>query len=113
MKEVYIALLACAGTGAVIVALCIPMALQKVKPNGWYGFRTPKTLSNEKIWYEANRVAGIDLTIAGILTIFASIALFFFSGMFSEKQLITSLIIVTIGSLWAAVIHSFIVLRRL
>jgi hypothetical protein len=29
--------------------LSIPMVLQKVKPNRWYGFRTPKTLSNEKI----------------------------------------------------------------
>lgn len=113
MSEVYVALLICAGVGVTLIALCIPLALQKVKPNGWYGFRTPKTLSNEKIWYEANRVAGIDLTIAGVLTIFTSIALFFFSGIFSEKQLITTLIIVTIGSLWAAVIHSFIVLRRL
>jgi uncharacterized membrane protein len=91
----------------------VPLALQKIKPNGWYGFRTPKTLSDENIWYEANRVAGIDLSLAGLLTIFTSIALFLFSGFLTEKQVIITLVIVTIGSLWVAVIHSFIVLRRL
>lgn len=113
MSEVYVALLICAGVGITLVAMSFPMAMQKIKPNGWYGFRTPKTLSNETIWYEANRVAGIDLLLAGWLTVIASVALFLFSGFLSEKQTIITLITVTMVSLWAAVIHSFMVLRRL
>lgn len=113
MSEMYVALLSCIGIGILLIALSIPMVLQKIKPNYWYGFRTPKTLSDEKIWYEANRVAGIDLSLAGLLTIFTSIALFLFSGFLTEKQVIATLVIVAVGSFCAAVIHSFIVLRRL
>lgn len=113
MSEVNISLLICAGVGIILVALSIPMAMQKIKPNGWYGFRTPKTLSNEQVWYEANRVAGINLMLAGWLTVIASVALFLFSGFLTEKQTIITLITVTMVSLWAAVIHSFMVLRRL
>jgi len=113
MSETTIALLICAATGLMLIALCLPMALQKIKPNGWYGFRTPKTLSNEKIWYEANCIAGIDLSLAGVLTVFTAIALFPLSVFLSAKQTIIVMVVVTIGSLWGAVIHSFIALRRL
>jgi uncharacterized membrane protein len=52
-------------TGLVFVILAIPMALRKVRPNRWYGFRTPKTLSSPEIWYAANAAMGRDLMIAG------------------------------------------------
>ncbi len=113
MSPTTTALLICAGEGLLIIALCLPLALQKIKPNGLYGFRTPKTLSNEKIWYEANRIAGIDLSIAGVLTIFTAIALFPLSAFLTDKQTVTVMVIVTIGSLAGAVIHSFFALRKL
>jgi uncharacterized membrane protein len=46
------------------VLLSIPMILGWVKPNPWYGVRTRKTLGSPQIWYRANRVGGIYLTIA-------------------------------------------------
>ena len=58
--------------GALFTGLGIPLALGKVPPNLFYGFRTPKTLSSPEIWYPANRSMGIDMTIAGIVITIAS-----------------------------------------
>jgi uncharacterized membrane protein len=49
-----------------IVVLAIPLILQKVPRNGFYGFRTPLTMSSDEIWYYANKISGIALVAAGI-----------------------------------------------
>ncbi|MBL8187635.1 MAG: SdpI family protein [Acidobacteria bacterium] len=49
----------------VFIVISIPPILEKVPPNHWYGFRVAKTFSDERIWYAANRVMGIDLLLAG------------------------------------------------
>jgi uncharacterized membrane protein len=49
-----------------IVVLAIPLILQKVPRNGFYGFRTPLTMSSDEIWYYANKVSGIALVAAGV-----------------------------------------------
>ncbi len=46
-----------------------PLILGKVKPNAVYGFRTPKTLSNDEIWYAANRTAGWDMVLAAVVCV--------------------------------------------
>jgi uncharacterized membrane protein len=51
--------------GILYIALGVPLALGKIPPNGGYGFRTPRTLSDPRIWYEANRISGYDIIIAG------------------------------------------------
>jgi len=56
-----------------ISAVGIPMALDKIPPNALYGFRTPRTLSDEKLWYAANRDAGRALTLAGIVGALGSV----------------------------------------
>jgi uncharacterized membrane protein len=53
--------------GLVIIGVSIPLIFNKVKPNPWYGFRTPKTLSSPDIWYKANRYMGKDMFVAGIV----------------------------------------------
>ncbi len=35
-----------AGVGLLITALALPMMYDKIPPNGFYGFRTPRTLSD-------------------------------------------------------------------
>ena len=49
-----------------IIALAIPLILEKVPRNRYYGFRTPFTMSSDPIWYRANKIAGITLVAAGI-----------------------------------------------
>lgn len=60
------------GIGILIIALAIPMILEKVKPNPIYGFRTKKTLSDEKIWYPANKYSGKAMILAGLFLASAS-----------------------------------------
>ncbi len=62
------------GIGLLIIGISIPLILEKIMPNKWYGFRTPKTLSDEKIWYQANKysgkvsiAAGVSITLISIL----------------------------------------------
>jgi uncharacterized membrane protein len=64
-------------TGLLLVGLSIPLLLRRVKPNGWYGFRTRKTFSDERIWYEGNAYAGKWLLISGIIHTVVSLALYF------------------------------------
>jgi hypothetical protein len=54
-----------------MIVISAPMALKMVPPNGYFGFRTPKTLSSTTIWYAANQRAGLSLICAGILTLMA------------------------------------------
>jgi uncharacterized membrane protein len=58
-----------------MIAVSVPMALKLVPPNGYFGFRTPKTLSSTPIWYAANQRAGFSLICAGVLTLAAWAAL--------------------------------------
>src|SRR5687767_14395772 len=61
--------LAFAAVGLLFVALSIPLIRGSVSPNRRYGFRTAKTLSSPDIWYAANRIAGVDLLIGGLVTV--------------------------------------------
>ena len=47
-----------------IAAVSIPLILKIVPPNGLYGFRTPRTLSDRDLWFRANHFAGWALLIA-------------------------------------------------
>ena len=48
----------------VIALVSVPMILQLVPPNRFYGFRTPRTLASPAVWYRANLFAGWALAIA-------------------------------------------------
>lgn len=49
----------------VLMALAIPLLLEKIGPNGLYGFRTARTQSDPKIWYAVNKSLGKGQLIAG------------------------------------------------
>jgi uncharacterized membrane protein len=65
-----------AGTSLVLALIAIPMALGKVEPNPWYGFRTRATLENPELWYKVNRYSGWWLLIVGIVSFCLSLILF-------------------------------------
>jgi len=60
--------------GLAFILISIPPILGKVPPNRWYGFRVYKTLSDERIWYAANRVMGYDMLIAGLVIVIGAVA---------------------------------------
>src|SRR5688572_7531439 len=64
-----------AASSILLIALAIPMIQEKVKPNWFYGFRTPKTVNNPHIWYPANKRAGWWLVGMGITMLLLSLIL--------------------------------------
>ncbi|MFM2313914.1 MAG: hypothetical protein RLZZ04_3190 [Cyanobacteriota bacterium] len=99
--------------GLLFISMSIPLILEKVPPNKWYGFRVAKTFSSEGIWYSANRVAGYDLLSVGILTVVTAVVTrLIFNQMGSTNVQIINFA-VFISALVVAVIHSFLNLNRL
>ena len=58
-----------------IIALAIPMILEKIPRNRYYGFRTPFTMSSNEIWYYSNRVSGVAMTLAALFWLLMSLVL--------------------------------------
>jgi uncharacterized membrane protein len=54
-----------------VIAVSVPLILGKVPRNHWYGFRTPKTLSSDSVWYPANRIGGKYLCTAALIELVA------------------------------------------
>lgn len=52
-----------------LLITAVPLAMRKVPLNPFYGFRVPKTRSSERIWYDANQVAGINMIVASCVTL--------------------------------------------
>jgi uncharacterized membrane protein len=98
--------------GIVLALTGVPFILQMVPPNRWSGFRVGKTLSDERIWYAANRIMGYDLLIVGVVILIAAIAA---GSYLRENRRLANRInlSVFILSLAAAVAHSFWSLDRL
>ena len=59
--------------GVVFILISIPPILEKVPPDPWYGFRVAKTLSDERIWYAANRMMGHGTLISGLVIVVGAI----------------------------------------
>ena len=58
---------------ALFVGIAIPLVLRRIPPNRWYGLRVPATLTDERVWYEANVVAGWDFIRVGVVTFLAGL----------------------------------------
>ncbi|HVU04822.1 MAG TPA: SdpI family protein [Polyangiaceae bacterium] len=71
--------------GLILSALGYPMMKRKVPPNRLYGLRVPATLRNERVWYDANAVAGRDLMVVGGIVATTS-AVLGISGLAPELQ---------------------------
>ena len=51
----------------VIALAALPLAMQLVPPNRYFGFRTPRCLDNSTLWYTVNAVGGqLILVVVGI-----------------------------------------------
>ena len=51
----------------------LPLKRRKIKPNWFYGFRTPATLKDEALWFDVNEKAGKDMLVLGnVLAVLAA-----------------------------------------
>ena len=99
--------------GLLLVGLSIPMLLDKVPPNPWYGFRVPSTLSDERLWYKANRYIARGLLATGIITVAGALALYVFAPGLSVDAYAWLVLAVFGAPMLVTVVAGFRYLRRL
>lgn len=99
--------------GLLFIGISIPLILEKVPPNRWYGLRVAKTFSNQRIWYAANRVAGYDLLGVGVAIAIAGVTTGLLFNQHSSGIVQIINFTVFFGALVVAVVHSFLKLNQL
>ena len=99
--------------GFVLFAVGVPLLRGWVPRNRLAGFRTPKTLSNDRVWYDANRVAGRDLMIVGAVVMGTAVVSALLAQQIPRLTLEKINKAVCFGALLIAALHSFIALRRM
>jgi hypothetical protein len=64
-------------SGAIFIAISMPLLKRKVKMNKWYGFRIPKAFQSEENWFRINAygarkliVWSVPMILMGILCLF-------------------------------------------
>jgi uncharacterized membrane protein len=97
----------------VLIGISIPLIIRKVPPNSFYGCRTRKTLSDPRIWYEANHNGGIDFCIAGLIVFVSSLALLILGQNVDANRAVATLLIILLLSVGGAAWHGLRVIKRL
>jgi uncharacterized membrane protein len=109
----WIATCATVVTASLLIILSIPMIQGSINPNRIYGFRTAKTLSDEKVWYSANRLMGRDLFAAGSAILIAAIVLLVANRSFTNLPVAILDAIVMLVALGVSTAHGFWALRKM
>jgi hypothetical protein len=98
--------------GLLLAGLSVPLLLDKIPPNGWYGFRVPSTLTNAELWYKVNRYMARWMLATGIITAGGAVALFFVPGLSVDAYAWLCLLVFALP-FGLGVVLSFRYLRRL
>ena len=69
---------------AVPALLAVPLVLGVVPRNRLYGVRTARSLSDDGVWYPANRVAGAAIMIAS--SVYAPVVLGLVAALWYSKR---------------------------
>src|SRR5262245_35998927 len=99
--------------GLLIAGIAVPLVMGIIPPNHLYGFRSAKTLSDERTWYAANRTAGWDLVMAGLFIAAATLALAAWGRRWPARTQIVGRVLGPLGAVGLAVAHSILALGRL
>ncbi|MEP0767449.1 MAG: SdpI family protein [Fimbriimonadia bacterium] len=99
--------------GLLICVVGLPLAAGRVKRNPWYGFRTPKTLSSDEVWYPANRYAGRALAAAGIATAGLSVLTLPLAWLLPVEMVNWFALVILMVPLGWAVVRCFVYLSKL
>lgn len=74
--------------GLLFIALGVPLLRRRVKPNIWYGLRSPETLADERLWFDANARLGRNQILLGCGLLILAWALPWWPGL-SERAYVT------------------------
>ena len=98
--------------GLLFIGISIPLLYEKLGPNSWYGFRTPKTLGNKQIWYKANKYMAKGFMILGVLQTVYNIWLFLSDANIYLYGLFGNLLFLTVGA-GIVILTSLLYLKKL
>lgn len=92
------------GLGALFIIIGLPLMLNRVGPNAFYGYRTPATMNNPDIWYPVNALTGKYLAITGgAVILLGLIGLAALNDPRQQEMLVwASLGVLVIGVSWSA-----------
>lgn len=93
------------------IVIGLPLAMNRIKPNGTYGFRVSKTLSDERIWYLVNSYYGKGNVLSGIITTILAVVLRLIATSPATYGLIW--LIALFGGLVSTIIASFTYMKRI
>jgi len=99
--------------GILYIGLAIPLAAGKVAPNGAYGFKVAKTLSDENIWYQANAYFGNMMIWAGVSVVVLSLLCLFFRKRISSWVLIMATVLVPVIPIAIVIVKTLAFLEKL
>ena len=55
------------GAGLLLIGVGVPLVLGRIGRNRVYGYRSPRTLRDDRIWYPVNVLTGLWMIWAGLL----------------------------------------------
>jgi hypothetical protein len=84
-------------SGMVLAAICVPLILGRIPPNGLYGFRVRKTIEHPEIWYPVNKYAGQRLLISSLLLILEAIGFTFIPDLRIDTYSYAVLVVWVVG----------------
>ena len=79
--------------------------MPQMRPNWWFGVRTPWTLSNDRVWTRTHRLAGYSMTGAGIVMILSG---FLFPAALGAPIVVGA----AVASVLAPAVYSYLTWRR-
>lgn len=98
--------------GTLIALVAVPLALRKVRRNVVYGYRTPATLANDDLWFEANACFGRWLFVGSLLGVCLAFAVEGYAGLSPESFLVVPVVAIG-GPVVIAGVRTSLLVRRL
>lgn len=95
----------------VFALIALPLALRKIPRNLAYGFRTPTTLSDDFLWYEANAHFGRGLLLSSLVSVLAVVVLYSVPGLSAENFIKASIAALAVPPLAAALLTQRFVVK--
>jgi hypothetical protein len=92
--------------GLLFAALGRPLMRRKIGPNAVYGYRVSKTLSDPKVWYDANEYHGRCLIWYGVTLAVCGIVLFFIPAVDALGYSMTLPVVLLVGLVVCMILSS-------
>ena len=99
--------------GLFYIILGLPLYYCKIKRNIFYGFRTRKTLSDEKIWKKSNRLIGKYFIIAGLTIELGTLIVYSIKNTLTLELITIIFLMLVLVPLAVIIIRGFSYLKKL